>query len=489
MHCHRNNFQQAILNHPQSKIILLRKLQLWPSLLRFIHAIVAVIVAVFVWAYEATVSPLQKTLLLLCAMCLTTQAGINLFHELSGTRFGGDFICFWTTAHRVRHGDIAAIYDPDTWHRILSTTTGPISISWFVYPPFTLFGLWPLGNATYNEAVLAWSLLPLAFYFALIVWVARRSGLGLDANPACENRWSRAQAYAVLIAFSLPFLSANLIFGQTGTLVAVFFLGMAYFWPFRPILAGICIGFLAIKPQMGLLIPFALLASGQWRVVAAAATTVLSLIALSTIWLGAAIWTDYFDMSLLFGHFIGSGYGGIRQIALGPYVSLQGAGMPAAFAGVFQVIVSVAVLTAIIQAFWRGKANQQELGKDDGRLDLRLGLLAAGTLLATPYTLSYDTPLLMLSIIPLLARSWRDGWDGIELASVTALLSLPFAQQFFAFFWHVPFAFLALLLWFGVLYRRFQKERQTQPAVSVRGTVRRQPGSAGLPAMGLDAVP
>jgi hypothetical protein len=264
VHCHRNNFQQAILNHPQSKIILLRKLQLWPSLLRFIHAIVAVIVAVFVCAYEAKVSPLQKTLLLLCAMCLTTQAGINLFHELSGTRFGGDFICFWTTAHRVRHGDIAAIYDPDTWHRILSTTTGPISISWFVYPPFTLFGLWPLGNATYNEAVLAWSLLPLAFYFALIVWVARRSGLGLDANPACENRWSRAQAYAVLIAFSLPFLSANLIFGQTGTLVAVFFLGMAYFWPFRPILAGICIGFLAIKPQMGLLIPFALLASGQW---------------------------------------------------------------------------------------------------------------------------------------------------------------------------------------------------------------------------------
>jgi hypothetical protein len=187
-------------------------------------------------------------------------------------------------------------------------------------------------------------------------------------------------------------------------------------------------------------------------------------------------------MSLLFGHFIGSGYGGIRQLALGPYVSLQGAGMPAAFAGVFQVVVSVAVVTAIIQVFWR-KANQQELGKDDGRLDLRLGLLAAGTLLTTPYTLSYDTPLLMLSIIPLLARNWRDGWDGIELASVTALLSVPSAQQFLAFFWHVPFAFSALLLWFGVLYRRFQKERPTQPAVSVRGTVRRPAGSAGLPAI------
>lgn len=144
--------------------------------------------------------------------------------------------------------------------------------------------------------------------------------------------------------------------------------------------------------------------------------------------------------------------------------------MPAAFAGLLQVVVSVAVLTVIIQGFSRWKSNKQELGKEDGRLDLRLALLAAGTLLSTPYSLSYDTPLLMLSVIPLLARSWRDGWDGIELASVTALLILPYAQPL-AIGSHVPFAFLALLLWFGVLYRRFQKERPTQPAgLQILGT-------------------
>jgi len=445
--------------------------------------------------------PLQKTLLMFCALCLATQAGTNLikyFHELSDdTRFGGDFVGFWNAAHRVRHGDIAAIYDPDKWHNILSNTTGSVSLSWFVYPPFTLFGLWPLGDATYNEAVVAWSLVPLAFYFALIVLLAKRSGLGVDANPACENSWSRGQAYAVLVAFSLPFLSANLFSGQTGTL-AVFFLGAAYFWPMRPVLAGICIGLLAIKPQMGLLMPFALLASGQWRIVAAAATTVLSLIVLSTIWLGAAIWTDYLRMSLLLSYFIGGGHGQVGQLALGPYVSLQGAAMPATLAGSFQAVVSLAVLITITQVFWRWKANGQDLQKqdlekedlekEDGRLDLRLGLLAAGSLLATPYSWSYDTPLLMLSIIPLLARSWRDGWDGIELMSVTALLMSPYAQLL-AVDWHVPFAFLALLLWFGVLYRRFLKERPIQPAVSVRGAVRGPAGSTDLPGMGLDAVP
>jgi alpha-1,2-mannosyltransferase len=407
-------------------------------------------------------SSLQKTLLMLCAMCLVAQAGWNLieyFHEVSdGARFGGDFIGFWNAAQRVRHGDVAAIYDPDKWHTILTTTTGSITISWFVYPPVALFGLWPLGNATYNEAALAWSLVALAFYFALIVLLAKRSGLGAGANPACENSWSRTQAYAVLIAFSLPFLSANLFSGQTGAIIAVFFLGAAYFWPRRPVLAGICIGLLIIKPQMGLLIPFALIASRQWRIFAAAAATVLSLIVLSTIWLGTAIWTDYFRMSQIFSHFIGSGYDQIKQLAVSPYVSSQGVGMPVALAAFLQVVVSVAVLTAIVQVFWPCKSDSKELGKEDERLDLRLALLAAGTLLATPYALSYDTPLLMLSVIPLLARSWRDGWDGIELASVIALLTLPYAQ-FLAVGSHIPIAFLVLLLWFGAIYRRFQKER------------------------------
>ncbi|WP_346347301.1 glycosyltransferase family 87 protein [Bradyrhizobium sp. dw_411] len=430
---------------------------------------------------DARMSPSQKPLLLLIlAACFATQAGFNLLHQLSGAYFGGDFISFWNAAQRVRHGDIAAIYDPDAWQNILSSRTASTRLPWFVYPPFTLFGLWPLGDATYNQAVLAWSLIPLAFYFALIVLLAKRSGLGLEANP--EKSWSRALAYAVLVAFSLPFVGANLFCGQTGTLVTVFVLGAAYFSPTRPVLAGICMGLLAIKPQLGLLLPFALIASGQWRAVAAAVTTIFSMVVLSTIWLGAAIWTDYLRMSVLFGHFIGSGYEGVRPLALGPYVSLQAVGMPAVLAGFVQAAVSVAVVAAIIRVFWRGKANNRELGKEDGRLDLRWGLLAAGALLTTPYSLSYDTPLLMLSIIPLLARGWRDGWDEIELVSLTALLVLPSAQPL-AVDAHVPFAFLALLLWFGLLYWRFENERRAQRAVAVQAMVPGQAGSTALPAI------
>jgi alpha-1,2-mannosyltransferase len=429
---------------------------------------------------KAKMSPLRKPLLLLIAMCFATQTGMNLLHELTATHFGGDFASFWNAAHRVRHDDIAAIYDPDAWQNVLSSKTGSVSLSWFVYPPFMLFVLWPLGDATYNQAVLAWSLVPLAFYFVLIVLLAKRSGLGLGASSVRENCWSQALACAVLIALSLPFVGTNMFCGQTGTLVAMFFMGAAYFWPKHSVLTGICIGLLAIKPQMGLLMPFALFAAGQWRVVAVAATTILSLIVLSTIWLGAEIWTDYLRMSLLFGHFIGSGYDGIRPLVVGPYVSLQAAGMPAVFAGFFQVAISLAVVIVISKLFRRGRAVEQELGAQDGSLDLRWGLLAAGTLLATPYSLSYDTPLLVLSILPLLTRCWRDGWDGIELGWIAALPMLPFAQSLTVGS-HVPFAFLTLSLWFGVLYRRFQKESAAQPVVRI--TVGGQAGSTALPAI------
>jgi hypothetical protein len=403
---------------------------------------------------------LPKKLLLLFAAVLALQTGVNFaryFSELAqGGRFGGDFISFWRAAQRARLGDIPAIYNPDAWRSALSLGT-PHDILWFVYPPFALLGLWPLGGMTYNDAVAWWSLAPLPFYFALVWALAKRSGLGGQAGPAAGNLASRLLAFAVLAAFALPFLSANLFTGQTGTWIAVFFLGAACFWRDRPILAGICIGLMAVKPQLGLLVPFALAAAGQWRTIAAAAATIMALAAAATLWLGVAIWNDYARILELFGGFVGRGYAGIRQLALGPYVSLQGAGAPAPVAALLQAAISLAVLAVIVRVFWRKDMGQADGKLEDGSLDLRLGLLAAGALLSTPYSLSYDTPMLVLAIIPLLARAWREGWDAVELASIASLLTLPYAQPLLADY-HIPFGFCALSLMFCVLYRRYLQE-------------------------------
>ena len=51
---------------------------------------------------EAKMTPLQKPLQLLLAMCLATQAVIRLSRELPGIHFGADFVGLWNAAHRVR---------------------------------------------------------------------------------------------------------------------------------------------------------------------------------------------------------------------------------------------------------------------------------------------------------------------------------------------------------------------------------------------------
>ena len=136
------------------------------------------------------------------------------------------------------------------------------------YPPYALALLWPMGELSYNSAVIWWSLVPLPLYAGLVALLVRR----LD-----REAW--IPLTVVTCAFALPFLSVNLFTGQIGAIVAILFLAAAYFWSSRPILAGICIGLLAIKPQMGVLIPFALLAAGQWRTIWAAAATIAAMVA------------------------------------------------------------------------------------------------------------------------------------------------------------------------------------------------------------------
>lgn len=400
----------------------------------------------------------QKKLLLALSLLLALQTCINLFKyfgEIGGEgSFGGDFISFWQAAKNVRAGNVAAIYDAEGWRVVLSTS-GPKVLAWFVYPPFALFGLWPLGKLTYNEAVLVWSLVPIPLYFGLVYLLARRSAMANAASAAATAPGTMPAIAAVLACCALPFLSANLFTGQTGAVVAVLYLGAAYFWPDRPILAGIAIGLLAIKPQMGLLIPIALVASAQWRTVAAAGTTIAVLAIAATAWLGPAVWFEYLAMMRVFAELFGQGYGGIRMLAIAPYVSMLSVGAPAFVAGIVHGICLITVSATVFIVFRRSGKARMAGPSADGNDDLRLALLATATLLATPYSLSYDMPLLMLSLIPFVVRAWNSGCELTELAAFTALLIVPFAQPL-AVAWHVPFGFGALALWFWVLHRRYQ---------------------------------
>ncbi len=220
-----------------------------------------------------------------------------------------------------------------------------------------------------------------------------------------------------------------------------------FLWRTRPWLAGIFIGFMTFKPQLGILLPFALLAAKEWRMIAAAIITTVVSLAAATFWLGVDIWGDYLNMTHHFAAYLKSGVDQFDKLALGPYVSLHMLGISSPIAIAVQVLVMLAMAAGIFALFRE---------RDEKRQLLRFGLLAIGSLLATPYTMSYDTPMLAVALAPLVLYAWEKGWRDVwELVALVLVLVIPFAQPMLLAY-HIPLALIALLALFSVLWRRYK---------------------------------
>ena len=402
----------------------------------------------------------QQRVTLLIALLFVAQTVIvaakYLFEIGDVGRFGGDFICFFEAAARLGQGKTDDLYEAERWAQTISEDNHG-AISWFVYPPVAFFMVMPLIGLSYTAAVSWWSIVPLPVVFALILLLALRT----ERNPdRCNDNVVHRVPQIVLFAAALPLLCANILSGQTGALLAIFLMMFALFFRRRPFLAGIFVGFVAIKPQLGILLPFALVAAGQWRTFLSATLTIIVLSMATTIWLGSNIWLDYLEMAKVFGNFIGQGYNGIRQLAVGPYVSLISVGIPSLAAALIQVIMTFTIIIVILLVF-RDERLSRKFLQGDGISDLRFGVLAAGILLATPYSLTYDAPLLLLSIVPILKRAWREGWVGREGVAVAAVLLMPLAQPI-AIQFAVPFGFLAVFGLFLVLVLRYRVESENR---------------------------
>jgi hypothetical protein len=176
----------------------------------------------------------------------------------------------------------------------------------------------------------------------------------------------------------------NFGLGQNGFLTAGLVGLSLAFAERRPWLCGIFLGLLTYKPQFGILFPFALLASRNWRALASAAATSVVLGLTAAIAFGYQGWLS-FIYSLV-----------NRQSSLGeilgaqpPLVSILGlfrsAGASAYIS--WTVHLAAAVIVAVtIWAIWTKPIPHS----------LKAAALCIGSVMVTPYVLGYD--LCMLSI-------------------------------------------------------------------------------------------
>jgi hypothetical protein len=191
---------------------------------------------------------------------------------------GTDFMVFHTAAGLALHGDLGALYDPDSFTDLLNklfngTLSKALDFRPWVYPPTFLLILLPFGV--------------LGFWASYLFFQAVTAA-GLLA--ALRAAGSRGLQWAAVCS---PAASCVAVSGQTSFLVAGLLAAGAALLGRRPWLAGAAFGLLSFKPQFFLMVPVALVAAGAWRALIAASATAAGMAAVSVAWLGPGVWADW----------------------------------------------------------------------------------------------------------------------------------------------------------------------------------------------------
>ncbi|MCH8998749.1 MAG: DUF2029 domain-containing protein [Proteobacteria bacterium] len=268
-------------------------------------------------------------------------------------------------------------------------------------------------------------------------------------------RRANAVPYRALALLIAPSTVLTVTMGQNGFLSAILFVGgMNLLWR-APIWAGILFGLLTFKPQLGLLIPVALLAGCHWRAVASASATAVVLLGGSLIVLGAETWELYLSTTVPFQRLIMEQWtGAMTQMVPSPFMAarLLDLGVPLGYA--VQALSLLAAAAGVAWAF-RGRVERE----------LQTATVLVATFLATPYIFNYDMTLLSVAIIYLVQRGLDRGFVPGERWLLGFAWLLPVLMMYLhAIFPVAPFVLAAL---FAVTLYHVQQARLSTPIPAV----------------------
>jgi hypothetical protein len=155
----------------------------------------------------------------------------------------------------------------------------------------------------------------------------------------------------------------------------------------RPFLAGLVLGCLVIKPQLGVLIPIAFIAAGQWRAFAGAALSSVGLLFAAWLSFGSEAYAGMIEIAPVFASVASDGLVGWHKMA-SVYASLRQAGLAAEVAWTLHILTASAA-AASVWLVWRRPVEP----------GAKAAVLAAASMLVSPYIYVYDSMLLILPIL------------------------------------------------------------------------------------------
>ncbi|MCX7302762.1 MAG: glycosyltransferase family 87 protein [Hyphomicrobiales bacterium] len=292
--------------------------------------------------------------------------GADGFSEVSRRLPYWDFTNLWAGSRMAIEGHVGTLFDVDAYRAELRAMFTPnlADHEWSYPPSIILFGA-PLAALPILPAYLLWTFGTIAMlHFAI--------------------RPLRLPMPLHLAALASPAVFINAMFGQNGALTAALLIGGLLAAPVRPILAGVLFGLLTVKPHLGILVPFCLIASQNWRAFLSAATTAVLLAVATGLAFGFGVWPSFLtETRALMTAIMEAPYPQLYHAnALTVFVMARAAG---AGLGLAYAVQAVATALAIAAAIW--------LWLPSTPIDSRRRALATATLaiVATPYGYTYDS--------------------------------------------------------------------------------------------------
>ncbi|MEQ1911808.1 MAG: glycosyltransferase family 87 protein [Vicinamibacterales bacterium] len=310
-----------------------------------------------------------------------------------------DFLHFYVQGELTRQRDAHALYDIDAMaaaaERVLPGV--PKNIFPPVYGPQVGLFFAPLSRLDYLPALYLWLALTLVGTAASVYLVWRSS------EVLRRHTWQVAA-----LALGAPGLHFALSFGQASVLGLVCF---TWLWlalrSKHHVVAGLAVGALAYKPQLGIVLACVFVMRREWRIVSGAAVgVVLQLLAAWAYW-GASIFQGYLRaLASLPGVF--DAMEPDKDLAYSLRALFIALHCSPAVALSLSLVSSVVVVAFAVVA-WRPQ----------GALSLRYAGVVLATLLVNPHLYGYD--LLLALPAMLLAGAWA--WEqGERLRFVSTLL-------------------------------------------------------------------
>jgi alpha-1,2-mannosyltransferase len=349
-------------------------------------------------------------------------------HFMVGAPFGRDFVNFWMGGRLALEGRFDLLADLAAYNALIVERFGHSAEDFFVfsYPPSLLAFLVPFGALPYLPALIVWT----AINLALLAWST--SLIAIDRRPVMAACLSPAAMIMVTYGHFSGALAALAIFALTR--------GSR-----RPVLAGMCLALISVKPQFAATLGLLMLLIGQWRAVAWSLPGAAAVIGVSILAFGLTPWMNFFNVSVPFHSWL---IGDFVLDHLRTMLSIYGAarlgGLSFVAAQVLQVGFGLAIIAGTAMLVRRAGLNPRTLA-----------LLLLAAIAALAYFQHYD--------LAIVAPALSVALFGVEPANSRPFLSLlpasllwlapPMAIPFGLYHWPVINLVVAGVLAFGLVTR------------------------------------